>query len=168
MPVEEYRRLAEDDEPAGQDPELRRAHLADEVAIDLQGQGLLIQAPDAELPEPREGVDLPVPHELWAAGQRPPQERGDVERTGPPEHHHREVAAVERRALAELHGALAEVRVRRRVLDDRRHPGDTLLAELGLETRRVNQVVAVERPNGRDRVVPLAEALLEPRVGVDD
>ena len=94
-------------------------------------------------------------------------DRGNVDRAGALEHHAGEVAALERCPFTHVDRAVAEVGVGRRVLDDRRHPGDRLAIELRLEPWRMQQVAPVERPDARPCVVPLAQPGLQLRMRVD-
>src|SRR5579862_5595013 len=120
-------RLRHHHQCVGGDREPRADHLADVVAVDLERQRpARIERGHLELLDPCEGPHLTVASKSRPFRQRAPDERRDVDRTRPPQHYAREIAAVERRSLAELHWALSEVRIRLAVLHDHGHPVDPL------------------------------------------
>src|SRR5581483_5098558 len=112
--------------------------------------------------QPLERTDLAVPGDVRMLREGPEGDRRHVDRPATAEYDACEVAALKVGALAHLDGSLAEVGVGRAVLDDHGDALHPLAIQVSLEARRAHQIPAVEGPDRCPRVIPLAQAGLQP------
>src|SRR4051794_6594998 len=159
--------LTDDAEGLWFDCEPRLDLVADVVAVDVHRQRAPVDRAHDDLLDAGERLDLAMPPDLRALGERPEGDGRDVDRAGAREHGAREVAGVERRAGGHLDRVALEVRVGLAVLHERADAAQRLAADGDVEPRRAHDIAREERPHRRMREVPRAEARLQPRVAVD-
>src|SRR5688500_2727730 len=91
-----HRGLRHHRKPRRPDAELHLGELADVVAVDLDGEGAVVERLDADALELGERLDLAVAHDLrGAAGEQAGNQRWQLERGRALQYRHRERARVE-------------------------------------------------------------------------
>ena len=109
---------------------------------------------------------------LWSARRRRSESRraadgGDVDRRRALEHHAAELAVVEGEPFGEVDRSSAEVGVGIAVLHGRGDAAQDLVADVRLQARRAHDVLPAERRDRGVGEVPLLQARLQRRMGVD-